>query len=311
VTFELTKQSRPASQLSIFAIYLFTTKYSKMLVSGIALFSSLSSTAAAAAAFLPVVIHKGEPGWGHGWGPGPDHPSGGPPAGILPGPPPGVPAPPPPLPGAPRAPGAPPPPAPALPPGPRMPGFIPAGPPPSNIPAACHSLAAEILTNAPTIPPQLFTFEASWVLTATPCQPLVPPPTLSAAWSAWTSNINSWVAAHSAVYSSFVAECEPWAAAGPPCAGPLRTGGGGPPVAGGGPPLTATGSAWTPTATASIVAESPGPESTAEAPPSETTQAPAPPSSTVHAAAAVRERSGGVAALAAALCFLSTLISFL
>src|SRR3569833_1768999 len=114
VTFELTKQSRPASQLSILAIYLFTTKYSKMLVSGIALFSSLSSTAAAAAAFLPVVIHKGEPGWGHGWGPGPDHPSGGPPAGILLVPPPGVLVLLLPFLCLPRAPGAPPPPVPVL-----------------------------------------------------------------------------------------------------------------------------------------------------------------------------------------------------
>lgn len=99
---------------------------------------------------------------------------------------------------------------------------VPKGPDHFPTPAlsSCHSLASSLFTHAPTVPPAILSFEASWIMTASACQDILPPPTLSAQWSSWTSDVGDWLAAHSADYTSYLAKCEPWALAGGGCPPP-------------------------------------------------------------------------------------------
>jgi len=74
----------------------------------------------------------------------------------------------------------------------------------------CLSSASSLISDAPTIPRPLLTLEASWFMTASPCQEMTPPPTMSAVWSTWTAGVNSWMAIHGGEYTAFLSQCQPW-----------------------------------------------------------------------------------------------------
>lgn len=75
---------------------------------------------------------------------------------------------------------------------------------------SCRSAATSLFTHAPTVPPEILTFEASWLMSASACQVVSPPPSLATQWSSWTSDVSSWLEIHSAEYTSYLAECQPW-----------------------------------------------------------------------------------------------------
>jgi len=81
-------------------------------------------------------------------------------------------------------------------------------------PGSCHSIAMSLFAQAPTMPAPILSYEAKWIMTATPCQDFAPPTTLAPQWSAWTSDVTSWLSLHSAEYISYIAQCQPWVAVG-------------------------------------------------------------------------------------------------
>ncbi|OAA57417.1 hypothetical protein SPI_07076 [Niveomyces insectorum RCEF 264] len=78
----------------------------------------------------------------------------------------------------------------------------------------CRGLATSLFSHAPTVPPAILSFEASWLMTATACQEVAPPPSLSADWASYTNDVSAWLAVHSVAYTSFLAACQPIALAG-------------------------------------------------------------------------------------------------
>ncbi len=83
-------------------------------------------------------------------------------------------------------------------------------PPPPASTSACQSIALSLFTHAPTVPSDILSFEASWLMTASACQTITPPKSLSMQWAGWTSNVSMWLDAHSAEYTSYLSRCEAW-----------------------------------------------------------------------------------------------------
>ncbi|CAK7222131.1 hypothetical protein SBRCBS47491_004765 [Sporothrix bragantina] len=81
---------------------------------------------------------------------------------------------------------------------------------PSAESSFCSSAAESLATDAPTLPPDILTYEMSLFMTASGCETITPPASLSAEWSSWTSSVNSWLSVHSVDYTSYLSRCEPW-----------------------------------------------------------------------------------------------------
>lgn len=81
---------------------------------------------------------------------------------------------------------------------------------PSAETSACHSLAESLATDAPTMPLEILSFEASYLMTASGCQTITPPASLSSQWSSWTSGVDVWMDVHSSAYTSYLSRCEAW-----------------------------------------------------------------------------------------------------
>ncbi|KAL1906806.1 hypothetical protein Sste5344_007390 [Sporothrix stenoceras] len=81
---------------------------------------------------------------------------------------------------------------------------------PSAETSACRSLAESLATFAPTIPLEILSFEATYLMTASGCQTITPPASLSSQWSSWTSAVDAWMDVHSSEYTSYLSRCEAW-----------------------------------------------------------------------------------------------------
>ncbi|KIH95175.1 hypothetical protein SPBR_03546 [Sporothrix brasiliensis 5110] len=47
-------------------------------------------------------------------------------------------------------------------------------------------------------------------MTASGCQTITPPASLSSQWSSWTSAVDAWMDTHSSEYTRYLSRCEPW-----------------------------------------------------------------------------------------------------